>query len=1191
MRVVLLLVSCSVSFGCLSQRSFEGKNVTSQNNNSIFSEHYKQWNIYEISAKEIFSKLKKTEGESNFQLNLEEEFSDWCHGSTYGTSINFQNLSGNATSYNWDFGDGSSSTESAPMYTYSSDGEYSVTLMANNNCDSAISSQAITLNTLPTANFGSNITSGCVPTEIQFTDQSSSNTTEWEWTFSGGTPATSIDQNPIVFYLNSGNYPVTLVAKNEVGSDTMTIENYVSIEANPTPNFSYETNGPVVTFENSSSHANTYFWDFGDGGTSTEPNPIYQYGLNGDYVVTLFANNGCGTNTTTQVVSITSSVIANFSSNVISGCQPLTVQFNNQSTNANSVEWNFVGGNPSTSTEENPIVTYPNAGVFTVMLTGINATGSSLIIETGYIVVEGSPFASFTTEVNDLTVDFLNFSNLSDSQIWDFGDGSFSNELNPQHTYANIGVYPVTLTINNECGTNSFTFDVDVGTAVTADFASNNQEGCSPLTVEFSDESSGVISEWNWNFEGGNPSTSTQQNPIVEYTMPGIYEVTLEVTNPFNSNTTTKTEYVTILATPAASFNSSVNIDEVNLVNTSVNATNYFWTFGDGTTSTEENPQHNYAQDGIYTITLDASNSCGTVSTQQSITIVTPVVSDFSADMTTGCAGTIVQFSDASSDNVSSWSWIFEGGTPSTSTAQNPVVSYDTPGTYSVSLESSNSEYSASQMQTDYIIIADVPNAGFTANSVGESIEFNNTSTNATSYTWGFGDGNSSNEENPIYTYAEEGQYMVTLVATNTCGSSTTQFLVTSILLPTAGFSIDNFTGCAPASIPFLDASSSNTTSWNWTFEGGSPGTASVQNPIIDFNNSGNYTITLVASNAAGSDTFTMEMNLNGLPESGFEVATDILTTTFLNTSTNAISFVWDFGDGNTSTEQNPIHEYAEAGTYTAILIASNECGEATFSQTVEVLGPLAIAGFSSSSIDGCTPFEVNFTDNSVGNPTTWEWSFPGGAPSTSTEQNPTIIYDNAGTYDVSLMVTNPAGSNSMIENNYITVAENPNADFTASIDLNGNVSFTNNSTVSESYEWSFGDGSISEEASPVYSYEVSGSYTVQLISTNACGSDTTTQEIMVIVTSMDDLVFLEKLELFPNPSNGQFTLIIEGQPLEDLEIGLYNILGQKVMEEPLDFTSGKIIRHYQLDNLPAASYILQIRSEHQLVYRKLIKE
>jgi PKD repeat protein len=1106
-------------------------------------------------------------------------------------NVDFTNTTTNATSYSWNFGDGNTSNETNPSHTYGSDGMYDVVLTATNNCGSVTFTQIVTIANAPTANWTSGASVGCADFTIQFQDQSSGNTTAWEWTFEGGTPATSTEQNPVIVYNSAGTFSVTLVAINNQGTDTTTLIDYVAVDSTPNPGFTSSVNGPLVNFDNLTTNANSYSWDFGDGNTSSEFEPNYQYSLNGEYMVTLTATNDCGFSTITQTVSITSSVAAGFSSSIASGCLPFEVQFNNESINATSFEWTFIGGIPANSTLENPLVTYENVGVYTVMLTVTNATGSSSIVETGFVVVEGIPFASFGTDINDLTVDFTNFSSSGDTFLWNFGDGSSSTEANPQYTYSAIGIYTVTLTTSNDCGSNVFTSSLDVGTVVTAGFFAENTEGCAPLQVQFIDESSNNVTEWNWTFTGGIPASSTAQNPLVNYNTPGVYEVTLVASNPFNSNTVTETNYITILPEPTASFTLAENGNVVGFVNTSTNADTYFWTFGDGETSVEESPSHTYLNDGNYTVILEAMNACGTVTTQVTMSILTPVIAGFTVEVTSGCAGLEVQFADASSSNVTGWNWTFVGGTPSTSTEQNPTVIYNNPGTYSVVLEVNNPGFNATQTEMNFIVIVENPMADFTSITTGGIVDFTNTSTNATSYSWDFGDGETSMDESPAHNYSTDGNYTVTLTATNACGSITTEIDVIISLPPVANFSLETSFNCAPATIQFINESSPNATEWFWTFDGGSPSTATVENPAITFNGAGTHTVILMASNAAGSNTFSIEITLGGVPVIDFGSSVNELTTTFTNQTMNGITFFWDLGDGNSSVEENPIHTYDEPGNYTVTLTATNACGTTTFSQQVEVVGGQAVAGFSSSGENGCLPFTVTYEDTSTGNPTSWNWSFSGGTPSTSTEQNPTVVYNSAGTFDVNLEVANPAGTSTIEQTNYITVGENPIADFIATVSMNGNIDFANNSNFGNSYEWIFGDGSTSTENSPSYTYDTAGLYTIQLIVTNNCGTDTMTQDVLIDITGVEDLTFLEKFDLYPNPNNGDFTLHIEGQPLDELEVSLYNILGQQIFQERTDFTSGQLIKDYKLSHLAAATYILQIKSANQMIHRKVVKK
>jgi len=154
--------------------------------------------------------------------------------------------------------------------------------------------------------FTSDVISGCAPVTIQFFD-SSDTTFLWNWTFEGGTPATSTAQNPVVTYATPGVYDVTLTAITQTAS-TFTVErlNYIAISGPPTADFSSATigNSNSVIFTNNSSNAISYFWDFGDGSTSTEANPTHVFATPGEYEVTLDAINDCGFTEFTQTTIV-----------------------------------------------------------------------------------------------------------------------------------------------------------------------------------------------------------------------------------------------------------------------------------------------------------------------------------------------------------------------------------------------------------------------------------------------------------------------------------------------------------------------------------------------------------------------------------------------------------------------------------------------------------------------------------------------------------------------------------------------------------------------------------------------------------------------------------------------------------------------------------------------------------------------
>ncbi|MEL6134178.1 MAG: PKD domain-containing protein, partial [Bacteroidota bacterium] len=406
-----------------------------------------------------------------------------------------------------------------------------------------------------------------------------------------------------------------------------------------------------------------------------------------------------------------------------------------------------------------------------------------------------------------------------------------------------------------------------------ADFSGFPQTLVAGNNVTFSDQSTNNPTSWSWSF--GDGTTSSAQNPIKTYTLPGTYTVSLTASNSSGSDTEIKTNYITVQGpAPSANFTASQTTiaagGSVDFTDLSTNTpTSWSWNFGNGQTSTQQNPQNVvYTNPGTYTVTLTASNSSGsdTETKTNYITVQNPAPNaDFIANQTTIIAGGSVNFSDLSTNTPTSWSWNFGNG--QTSTQQNPQnVVYVNPGTYTVTLTASNSTGSDTETKTNYITVqTPAPDANFIANQTtiiaGGSVNFTDLSTNTpTSWSWNFGNGQTSAQQNPQnIVYANPGTYTVTLTASNGTGSDIETkmgYITVLVPAPVADFMASSTTIFVGDSVNFTDLSTNTPTSWNWDFGNGQ--TSSLQNPSnIAYTVPGTYTVSLIVANATGSDIET----------------------------------------------------------------------------------------------------------------------------------------------------------------------------------------------------------------------------------------------------------------------------------------------------------------------------------------------
>lgn len=964
----------------------------------------------------------------------------------------------------------------------------------------------------PIANFSQDREIGCAPLVVAFQDESVGVVTDWEWTFDGGDPEFSLEQNPFSEYNIPGVYDVSLTVSNNLGSDTYTLPGAVTVLGLPEVDFSYTNTGLTYEFTDmSSSDVENWAWDFGDGNFSFDQNPTHSYAEAGTYVVELEVFNDCGSSVTTQTVVVEPGLRADFISTEAQGCAPLEVKFIDLSEGEPTAwEWEFPGGNPATSTEQNPTITYNEPGVYDVTLT-VSVNGETdMITMSEFVSVFGPPTAGFTVDLapGESSPQITNTSVNANSYSWDFGNGDMSTMETPSVTYTEAGTYTITLEATNECGTSTISQTVEVIFPVTPSFTVSEAEGCAPFTTTFTAAPQEEGLSYEWDFPGGTPASSTEAMPTVTYDTPGSYDVTLTIINAAGSASVTEVGAVTVNESPTAGLNVETTPGSltVNLEDLSTNADNVTWNFGDGNTDSSNPDSYTYSEAGTYTVTLTAENECGTDVATQEITLILPVTPSIITSATDGCSPFTVEFSADPQADGQTYDWSFPGGDPATSTEPDVSVTYNDPGVFDVSLTITNAAGSATTTETDLVVVGQGPIAAFDIITVLGSggVSFENNSSFATQYEWDFGDGSdTSNEPNPTHTYDEEGIYEVTLTATNECGTDMTTQTVEIVFVPEPSISTSTTSGCAPLTVVYEATPQGSGYTYAWDFPGGDPATSDQAVVSVTYNTAGTYSASLTVTNAAGSAS-TSSMDIEVLPAPVVDFMTTYVlgetSATFTSTSENVTDLSWDFGDETTGSGTEVTHTYTEAGTYEVTLTGVGPCGEETSTQTITIV-VAPTGGFTVSAQTGCTPFTASFSAADQGEGFTYDWTFPGGDPTSSTEANPMVTYNTAGTYDVVLVVTNAAGSETTTETGMITVGAAP----VATIDLTTTLGSL---TVEvdgpdmpgiDNWDWDMGDGTQTTGTSVMHTYAESGTYTIQLTTTNECGSNTVTTEVTVL--------------------------------------------------------------------------------------------
>jgi len=1028
----------------------------------------------------------------------------------------------------WDFGNGNYSNLPNPTVNYINYGSYTITLIVSDGIiyDTIKKVDYINVYNKPTASFTYQPQYGCVPLTVNFSNTSTIGNApinSFIWNFGDGSISTA--QNPIHVYNLAGTYNVTLtVTDTNNCSSSITINNAIIVSSYPTANFTANITTScappfTVDFINQSSGMGSlsYIWHFGDGNTSSQQNPSHTYTSYGTFDVTLIVINqyGCSDTLTKNNFIKIQDIEASFSimpSDTVCPNQP--VEFINESGTA--ALWSF--GDNNASTQPNPIHSYTNPGTYTVMMI---AEPGSICQDTAYktIYVRPYPDAQFSFNINYTCGNPITFTpnNLNGtSYVWNFGDSNTSTSISPTYTYSinKDTFYYVSLTITDIYGcTNTYQHPQPIIIdKINTEIISSDENGCKPLTVNFSansdiDTNYIQITSWSWNF--GNNNSSNLPNPTFTFQDTGMHIISLTITTDLGC---TSTAYDTILVgekqTPIISYSISEICanDTIKFTSLSVDSNyidNYSWTFINQynetvATSTDKNPEiEGFNGIGYITIvhTVEHNGCYNSTSIDSAFKINGPYIKKIDTIMV-GChnpylIGVVIKAQELNRlyidmDNNGTFEDSVVFFTPIQQFTDTFWYEYPTNSYFTINVIAYNDSTGCNYEANKTIKILDIK-AELTVQSPScpQNVLFNFINSqdyDVNSILFNYGDGNYGNY--PIYTYPlQSANYTVYLYLQNGIGCKDTDSVYLRIFYPKPGFIIDNHQFCPPFTVNFVDTSTADTTIifWEWNIN---PPNINLydQNISYTFTNPGNYTVSLKVIDAIGCQaTYTATNGIQALSFNAQFIAQNTKickndTVKFISNVQYANLYIWDYGDGSIiDTALNPIHQYTDTGNFTVTLIIQApypNCIDTLIKHNYISVQDIDIEFLSSITDTNCYPAIVTFMNNTNTNyEPTWFWFFGDG--NVSTLQNPQHIYSLPGEYWVILEGTTSYGCKDK-DSLKITI----NGPYTEIIaDKNQickgdtiNFSVTNSEGISI-FNWDFGDGASSNQPNPSHAY------------------------------------------------------------------------------------------------------------------------
>ncbi len=942
--------------------------------------------------------------------------------------------------------------------------------------------------------FSADVTAGCAPQVVQFNDLSPTNAASWNWSFEDGSPANSTAQNPSVSFTAAGSYQVSLESFDEQGNLLSSQTDIINIESTPEAEFTYTSNGPFLQFSNNSSNNSTSFlWEFGDGSSSTSPSPDHLYLEAGVYTVTLTASNYCGDDVQTISLNIEDQASSHLGYTANDEVPVNTHHFRPGTNISFYPSWTDMQLGDIAAGNVNEGQTGAGVKSLRTLLPHyfLEFWGYDVRVETfehynnidlvDNVATIGFPSVNVVdTARHCANAQSILFRNMY-LDIWD--DGENGTPINDENEYAKYLYHTVDMYKDNV----RF-WEVLSG----PDFDESGDYGWLPPGEQ-----------GNWWDNDPDPCNAAIHAPVQHYVR--MLRISYEVIKAIDPDA-----YVCLSGIGFPSFVDAVLRNTDNPIDGSPvpgyehGGGAYFDAIGysslphfDGSTKYYdlgvgdfvyernsdaairsisgskvdfENVLHNYGYDGTtfpekqwYVSACNIPRKqledfIGGDEAQRNFIIkayVESVRNDL-AQFHVRAIAEAVGYSEATDafqmmglyqklDNIGPYNQTIndQGVAYKTTSDLLYCTSYDAAATAALNLPDSidGGAFVDGNGKYTYVLWA--------------KTTIDQTETASASYSFPLA-------LNLNQLYQKNWDYSSTginpLVNADDIQLSGAPIFLTEaelpLLPPLAMFSADTVQGCPGLEVQFFDASL-RADSWLWTFEGADIMNSTDQNPIVSFPAPGLYQIRLEAINAAGSHTaiYSEYIEIWDDPVAGFTFEINAPFVQFTNASDGATNYLWDFGDNATAQNFDPQHFYFNNGSYDVQLIAFNACGTDTITQTI-LVGTAPQGGFAFNTEDECSPYAIQFQDQSFSSPDVWTWTFPGGTPETSNAANPVVTYNQPGTYTATMIVSNDFGSDTIIQSlildpDLISTYEDTFCS-DQSIDINGTIYSIENPTGTE---------------------------------------------------------------------------------------------------------------------------------------------